>query len=174
VGLDAEGRPFCRMVSRPQCRMTIPSVCPRVARSKELHDGSSARSGFLCRVPNRRAAWCANSSSGAQCISSACPRLLSRSRPGPLFSGTLRLQGRGRRPLEDKSDLSVLRLHPVDKKALRLYAVENGVKVHDLLQEAIDEWAASRGLAGPWRVPSAGPARHRRGGAILEYGRPTA
>ena len=72
-------------------------------------------------------------------------------------------EGRGRRPLEDKSDPSVLYLHPVGKKALRLYAVEKGVKVHDLLLEAIEEWAASRGLAGPWRVPSAGPARRRRG-----------
>jgi hypothetical protein len=71
-------------------------------------------------------------------------------------------EGRGRRPLEDKSDPSVLYLHPVGKKALRLYAVEKGVKVHDLLLEAVEEWASARGLQGPWRVPSAGPARRRR------------
>jgi hypothetical protein len=71
-------------------------------------------------------------------------------------------QGRGRRPLEDAADPSVLYLHPVGKKALRLYAVERGVKVHDLLIEAVEEWAAGRGLAGPWRVPSSGPPRRRR------------
>lgn len=73
------------------------------------------------------------------------------------------VQGRGRRPLEDAADPSVLYLHPVGKKALRLYAVERGVKVHDLLLEAVEAWAAERGLSGPWRVPSAGPPRRRRG-----------
>jgi hypothetical protein len=72
-------------------------------------------------------------------------------------------QGRGRRPLEDAADPSVLYLHPTGKKALRLYAVEKGVKVHDLLLEAVEAWAAEKGLAGPWRVPSAGPPRRRRG-----------
>lgn len=72
-------------------------------------------------------------------------------------------RGRGRRPLEDAADPSVLYLHPVGKKALRLYAVERGVKVHDLLLEAVEAWASEKGLAGPWRVPSAGPPRRRRG-----------
>lgn len=72
-------------------------------------------------------------------------------------------QGRGRRPLEDAADPSVLYLHPVGKKSLRLYAVERGVKVHDLLLEAVEAWAAAKGLPGPWRVPSAGPPRRRRG-----------
>jgi hypothetical protein len=71
-------------------------------------------------------------------------------------------QGRGRRPLEEAADPSVLYLHPMGKKALRLYAVERGVKVHDLLLEAVETWAASKGLSGPWRVPSAGPPRRRR------------
>lgn len=77
-------------------------------------------------------------------------------------------QGRGRRPLEEAADPSVLYLHPAGKKQLRLYAVERGVKVHDLLLEAVELWAASKGLAGPWRVPSAGPPRRRRG---QTYGR---
>jgi hypothetical protein len=72
-------------------------------------------------------------------------------------------QRRGRRPLEEVADPSVIYLHPSGKKALRLYAVERGVKVHDLLLEAVETWAASKGLAGPWRVPSAGPPRRRRG-----------
>src|SRR5271165_539245 len=71
-------------------------------------------------------------------------------------------QGRGRRPLEDAADPSVLYLHPAGKKALRLYAIERGVKVHDLPLEAVEAWAADRGLAGPWRVPSAGPPRRQR------------
>lgn len=72
-------------------------------------------------------------------------------------------EGRGRRPLEEAADPSVIYLHPAGKKALRLYAVERGVKVHDLLLEAVEAWAASKGLTGPWRVPSAGPPRRRRG-----------
>lgn len=71
-------------------------------------------------------------------------------------------QGRVRRPLEERADPSVLYLHPAGKKALRLYAVEKGVKVHDLLLDALEEWAAARGLQGPWRVPSAGPPRRKR------------
>lgn len=50
-------------------------------------------------------------------------------------------QGRGRRPLEEAADPSVLYLHPTGKKALRLYAVERGVKVHDLFFEADPEWS---------------------------------
>jgi hypothetical protein len=73
------------------------------------------------------------------------------------------VQVRGRRPLEDAADPSVVYLHPAGKKALRLYAVERGVKVHDLLLEAIESWASQKGLAGPWRVPSSGPPRRRRG-----------
>ena len=71
-------------------------------------------------------------------------------------------QGRGRRPLEAAADPSVLYLHPAGKTALRLYAVERGVKVHDLLIEAVETWANGKGLAGPWRVPSAGPPRRQR------------
>lgn len=77
--------------------------------------------------------------------------------------GGSRGQGRGRRPLEEAADPSVIYLHPAGKKALRLYAVERGVKVHDLLLEAVETWAASKGLGGPWRVPSSGPPRRMRG-----------
>ncbi len=84
-------------------------------------------------------------------------------RPQEAADDTAGGQGRGRRPLEDAADPSVLYLHPVGKKSLRLYAVERGVKVHDLLLEAVETWAAAKGLSGPWRVPSAGPPRRRRG-----------
>jgi len=58
-------------------------------------------------------------------------------------------QGRGRRPLENAAAPSALYLHPMGKKSLRLYAVERGVKVHDLLLEAVEAWATDKGLAGP-------------------------
>src|SRR3712207_7229346 len=63
-----------------------------------------------------------------------------------LFPYTTLFRSRGRRPLEEAADPSVVYLHPAGKKALRLYAVERGVKVHDLLLEAIESWAASKGL----------------------------
>lgn len=80
----------------------------------------------------------------------------------PVTEGGNSPGGRGRRPLEEAADPSVIYLHPAGKKELRLYAVERGVKVHDLLLEAVEAWAASKGLSGPWRVPSAGPPRRRR------------
>lgn len=92
------------------------------------------------------------------------PAVTPTSQPAPTASeevGGLG-QGRGRRPLEEAADPSVLYLHPAGKKQLRLYAVERGVKVHDLLLEAVEVWAASKGLAGPWRVPSSGPPRRKR------------
>jgi hypothetical protein len=83
--------------------------------------------------------------------------------PAPEPAGQPQGPVRGRRPLENAADPSVLYLHPTGKKSLRLYAVERGVKVHDLLLEAVEAWAADKGLAGPWRVPSAGPPRRHRG-----------
>lgn len=80
----------------------------------------------------------------------------------PAPEETSRLANRSRRPLEEKADASVLYLHPSGKKTLRLYAVERGVKVHDLILEALEEWAERHGLSGPWRVPSAGPPRRQR------------
>lgn len=95
--------------------------------------------------------------------SPAAPATLAVALPAGRAAESEAVQGRGRRPLEDAADPSVLYLHPAGKKALRLYAVEKGVKVHDLLLEAVETWAAEKGLAGPWRVPSAGPPRRRRG-----------
>ena len=62
-------------------------------------------------------------------------------------------QGRVRRPLEEAADPSVVYLHPAGKKALRLYAVERGVKVHDLLLEAIRILGRRQGLG--WSVARA-------------------
>ncbi len=52
----------------------------------------------------------------------------------------------------------VLYLHPAAAKALKLYAVERGVKVHDLLIEALEEWFAKHGLRAPVRAKPNGPA----------------
>jgi hypothetical protein len=67
-----------------------------------------------------------------------------------------------RRPLLDHSEPTIIYLHPEGKHQLRAYAVAQGlkVKVHDLLIEAVEEWAARRGLQGPFRVRSTKPRRN--------------
>jgi hypothetical protein len=66
-----------------------------------------------------------------------------------------------RRPILDKSAPTLVYVHPSGKHQLRQYAVAQGlkVKVHDLMVEALEEWAAKRGLAGPWRVEPTKPRR---------------
>jgi hypothetical protein len=66
-----------------------------------------------------------------------------------------------RRPMETKSDPTIVYLHPDGKYELKRYALARGpkVKVHDLLIEAIQEWAERKGLAGPFRVPSERPRK---------------
>jgi hypothetical protein len=66
-----------------------------------------------------------------------------------------------RRPMESKSDPTVLYLHPDGKYELKRFALARGpkVKVHDLLMEAIEEWAQRHGLTGPFRVPSERPRK---------------
>ena|ERR687884_1618996 len=69
--------------------------------------------------------------------------------------------GTRRRPMESKADPTILYLHPDGKYELKRYALARGpkVKVHDLLLEAVEEWAARRGITAPFRVPS--QKRHR-------------
>ncbi len=66
-----------------------------------------------------------------------------------------------RRPMESRSDPTVLYLHPDGKYELKRYALGRGpkVKVHDLLLEAIEEWAERHGIAAPFRVPSDKPRK---------------
>ncbi len=73
---------------------------------------------------------------------------------------TLEFVGR-RRPMETKSDPTIVYLHPDGKYELKRYALARGpkVKVHDLLLEAIQEWAERKGLVGPFRVPSERPRK---------------
>jgi hypothetical protein len=69
--------------------------------------------------------------------------------------------GPRRRPMESKADPTILYLHPDGKYELKRYALARGakVKVHDLLLEAVEEWAARHGIAAPFRVPSERPRR---------------
>ncbi len=66
-----------------------------------------------------------------------------------------------RRPMESRSDPTVLYLHPDGKYELKRYALARGpkVKVHDLIMEAVEEWAQRHGIAAPFRVPSEKPRR---------------
>jgi hypothetical protein len=66
-----------------------------------------------------------------------------------------------RRPMESRSDPTVLYLHPEGKYELKRYALARGpkVKVHDLIMEAVEEWAGRHGIAAPFRVPSERPRR---------------
>ena len=66
-----------------------------------------------------------------------------------------------RRPMESRSDPTVLYLHPDGKYELKRYALALGpkVKVHDLIMEAVEEWAARHGITAPFRVPSERPRR---------------
>lgn len=66
-----------------------------------------------------------------------------------------------RRPMESKSDPTIIYLNPEGKYELKRFALALGpkVKVHDLLMEAIEEWANRKGIAAPMRVPSDRPRR---------------
>ena len=66
-----------------------------------------------------------------------------------------------RRPMETRSDPTILYLHPDGKYELKRYALARGpkVKVHDLLLEAVEDWAERHGIAAPFRVPSERPRR---------------
>ncbi len=66
-----------------------------------------------------------------------------------------------RRPMESKADPTIVYLHPDGKYELKRFALALGpkVKVHDLLIEAIEEWAQRKGIVAPIRVPSERPRR---------------
>lgn len=62
-----------------------------------------------------------------------------------------------RKLMRDDAAPVTLYLHPQARKALKRYAMENDVKVHDLMLEAMEAWFESHGLSGPVRVqPTAG------------------
>jgi len=69
--------------------------------------------------------------------------------------------GGRRRPMETRSDPTIIYLHPDGKYELKRYALARGpkVKVHDLLIEALEEWAQRHGIDARFRVPSERPRR---------------
>jgi len=79
----------------------------------------------------------------------------------PLLGAVAAMPAGRRRPMETRSDPTILYLHPDGKYELKRYALARGpkVKVHDLLLEAVEEWAERHGIAAPFRVPSERPRR---------------
>jgi len=54
--------------------------------------------------------------------------------------------------MRDRADQVVLYLEPAGHKALKQYALGADRKVHDLLLEAVEEWAAKHGIREQMRV----------------------
>jgi len=54
--------------------------------------------------------------------------------------------------MRDRADQVVLYLNPPGHKELKRYALGADRKVHDLLLEAVEEWAAKRGIRERMRV----------------------
>lgn len=57
-----------------------------------------------------------------------------------------------RTTMREESAPVTLYLHPDARKALKRYAFEQDVKVHDLLLEAVEDWFRSHGLRERVRV----------------------
>ena len=55
-------------------------------------------------------------------------------------------RGAGGRTLKEASAHVMLYLHPEAAKALKRYALDQNVKVHDLLIEAVEVWFRAHGL----------------------------
>jgi hypothetical protein len=51
--------------------------------------------------------------------------------------------------------------HPEGAHALKLYALNERRKVHDLWMEAIEEWAVRHGITATFRVQTTEPKRRR-------------
>jgi len=54
--------------------------------------------------------------------------------------------------MRDLADQVMLYLNPAGHKELKRYAIGADRKVHDLLIEAVEEWAAKRGIREQMRV----------------------
>jgi len=56
--------------------------------------------------------------------------------------------------LPQRSRATTIYLHPKGKQALKIYPATQGdnTKVHDLLIQALEEWARARGINEPFRV----------------------
>lgn len=60
----------------------------------------------------------------------------------------------GGRTLKEASTHLMLYLHPAAAKALKRYALDQNVRVHDLLIEAVENWFQTHGLKEQVRVNS--------------------
>ena len=81
--------------------------------------------------------------------------------------------------MRDDAAPVTLYLHPDARKALKRYALEQDLKVHDLLLEAVEEWFRSHGLGERVRVQSekngrAGATRVRHDATAGQRRHPTA
>jgi hypothetical protein len=56
------------------------------------------------------------------------------------------------RTLKEVSAPHIVYLHPGAAKTLKRYAVDQNVKVHDLMIEALEDWFKGHGLKGPIRA----------------------
>ena len=99
-------------------------------------------------------------------VEAPAPAMPPAAAPAPAFAPAPSGGGEGayparRRPMESRSDPTILYLHPEGKYELKRFALALGpkVKVHDLLMEAIEEWAQRKGIAAPMRVASERPRR---------------
>jgi hypothetical protein len=61
-------------------------------------------------------------------------------------------QPAAKKNMRDDAAPVTLYLHPDARKALKRYALEQELKVHDLLLEAVEEWFRSHGLRERVRV----------------------
>ncbi len=59
---------------------------------------------------------------------------------------------KGGRTLKEVSAPHIIYLHPGAAKTLKRYAVDQNVKVHDLMIEALEDWFKGHGLKGPIRA----------------------
>ena len=66
--------------------------------------------------------------------------------PEAMLSTERRVERPGGRTLKEASAHIMLYLHPDAAKALKRYALDQNVKVHDLLIEAVDGWFRAHGL----------------------------
>jgi hypothetical protein len=53
--------------------------------------------------------------------------------------------------IKKRSKSAMLYLHPAGHKALKLYGVEAGRPMHDLLMEAVEDWCKRHGIHAPIR-----------------------
>jgi hypothetical protein len=80
----------------------------------------------------------------------AYPSLAPVASPAPLAPA---VEHQARPPrMRDLADQVVLYLNPAGHKELKRFALGADRKVHDLLIEAVEEWAAKRGIREQMRV----------------------